>query len=48
MFDTSNMEKILESQFLRFIDTSSNSTPVWKVIGVGVEEVKSVIDNQKA
>lgn len=44
MFDTSNMEKILESQFLRFIDVSSTSTPNWKVIGVGVEEGNAGIE----
>lgn len=39
MFDTSDMTKILESQFLRFIDTTPSATnPTWKVIGVGVEE----------
>ena len=36
--DISGMEKILESQYQRFIDTSSTSTPNYKRIGVGVEE----------
>lgn len=36
--DISGMEKILESQYQRFIDTSSTSTPNFKRIGVGVEE----------
>lgn len=38
-FDTSSMEKILESQYLRFIDTTPTAqNPTWKVIGIGVEE----------
>ena len=37
-FDTSNMEKILESDFLRFIDTTPNlQTPTW-VLVAAVEE----------
>lgn len=36
--DITGMEKILESQYQRFIDTSTTSTPNYKRIGVGVEE----------
>jgi len=33
-FDTTGMEKILESQFVRFIDTTPTSlSPTWKLIG---------------
>ena len=33
-FDTTGMEKILESQFVRFIDTTpSSQNPTWKLIG---------------
>ena len=33
-FDTTGMEKILESQFVRFIDTTPSSlSPTWKLIG---------------
>ena len=33
-FDTTGMEKILESQFVRFIDTTPNAlSPTWKLIG---------------
>ena len=33
-FDTTGMEKILESQFLRFIDTTPTATnPTWKLVG---------------
>ena len=43
--DTSNMEKILESQFWRFIDTTPTSlSPTWKIIGVGVEEGNAGIE----
>lgn len=34
-----NIDKIRESQYLRFIDiTPTASTPTWAVIGIGVEE----------
>ena len=36
-----NIEKIKTSQYLRFIDTTPNSTPTWKVIGIGVEEAST-------
>ena len=36
--DITGMEKILESQYQRFIDTSSTSSPNFKRIGIGVEE----------
>ena len=40
-----NIEKILESQFQRFIDITPNSdTPTWKRIGVGVEEGNAGIE----
>ena len=33
-----NIEKILESQYLRFIDVSpTEENPTWKVVGIGVE-----------
>lgn len=37
----STIEKIKTSQYLRFIDTTPNSTPTWKVIGIGVEEAST-------
>ena len=36
--DITGMEKILESQYQRFIDISSTSTANFKRIGIGVEE----------
>lgn len=36
-----NIEKLKTSQYLRFIDTTPNSTPTWKVIGIGVEEAST-------
>ena len=37
-----NIEKIKTSQYLRFIDTTPNTTnPTWKVIGIGVEEAST-------
>lgn len=37
-----NIEKLVTSQYLRFIDTTPNaSTPTWKVIGIGVEEAST-------
>ena len=43
-FDTNNMEKILESDFLRFIDTTPNATnPTW-VLVAAVEEGEAGID----
>lgn len=39
------IEKIKESQFLRFIDiTPSASSPAWKAIGIGVEEGNAGIE----
>ena len=39
------IEKIKESQFLRFIDTTpSAQNPTWKAIGVGVEEGNAGIE----
>lgn len=35
------IEKIKTSQYLRFIDTTPNSTPTWKVVGIGVEEAST-------
>ena len=37
----SNIEKLKTSQYLRFIDTTPNSTPTWKVVGIGVEEAST-------
>jgi hypothetical protein len=43
-FDTNDMEKILESDFLRFIDTTPNAeTPTW-VLVAAVEEGGAGID----
>lgn len=43
-FDTSNMEKILESQFVRFIDsTPTASSPTWVLIAA-VEEDNAAIE----
>lgn len=40
-----DIEKIKESQFLRFVDTTpSAQTPTWVVIGVGVEEDNAGIE----
>ena len=36
-----NIEKIKTSQYLRFIDTTPTSTPTWKVVGIGVEEMST-------
>lgn len=37
-----NIEKLVTSQYLRFIDTTPASTnPTWKVIGIGVEEAST-------
>ena len=37
-----NIEKLKTSQYLRFIDTTPSSlTPTWKVVGIGVEEMKT-------
>ena len=37
-----NIEKLVTSQYLRFIDTTPNEeTPTWKVIGIGVEEAST-------
>ena len=46
-FDTNNMEKILESDFLRFIDTTPNATnPTWVLIAA-VEEGNASIEYNK-
>lgn len=43
-FDTTDMEKILESQFVRFIDSTPNSvTPTWVLIAA-VEEGNAQIE----
>ena len=43
-FDTSNMEKILESQFVRFIDSTPTATnPTW-VLVAAVEEDNAAIE----
>ena len=40
-----NIEKIKESQFLRFMDVTPTAlTPTWKVIGIGVEEGGATIE----
>ena len=37
-----NIEKLVTSQYLRFIDTTPTaSAPTWKVIGIGVEEAST-------
>lgn len=37
-----NIEKLVTSQYLRFIDvTPTASTPTWKVVGIGVEEAST-------
>ena len=35
------IEKIKTSQYLRFIDTTPNSSPTWAVVGIGVEEAST-------
>lgn len=43
-FDTSNMKKILESQFVRFIDTTPTATkPTWALVAA-VEEDNAAIE----
>ena len=43
-FDTSNMKKILESQFVRFIDTTPTaSSPTWALVAA-VEEDNAAIE----
>ena len=38
----STIEKLKTSQYLRFIDTTPNSsTPTWAVVGIGVEEAST-------
>lgn len=56
-FDTSNLEKILESQFVRFIDTTPTSTPTWVLVAAveednaaleynpNIERIKYIVDN---
>ena len=34
----STIEKLKRSQFLKFMDTTPNSTATWKVVGIGVNE----------
>ena len=42
-----NIEKLKTSQYLRFIDTTpSGSTPTWKVVGIGVEEMSTDFNPQ--
>ena len=37
-----NIEKLVTSQYLRFIDTTPTaSNPTWKVVGIGVEEAST-------
>lgn len=37
-----NIEKLVTSQYLRFIDvTPTASNPTWKVVGIGVEEAST-------
>lgn len=35
------IEKLKTSQYLRFIDTTPSSSPTWKVVGIGVEEMST-------
>lgn len=40
-----NIQKILESQFRRFIDTTpASGNPTWKIVGIGVEEGNAGIE----
>ena len=41
-----NIEKIKTSQYLRFIDTTPNSTPTWKVVGIGIEDLSTDFNPQ--
>ncbi len=42
-----NIEKLKTSQYLRFIDTTpSGSTPTWKVVGIGIEEMSTDFNPQ--
>lgn len=36
-----NIEKLKTSQYLRFIDITPESSPTWKVVGIGVEELST-------
>ena len=40
------IEKIKTSQYLRFIDTTPNSSPTWKVVGIGVTELATEYNAQ--
>ena len=43
----SDIEKLKESQYLRFINTTpSSQNPTWKVIGIGVEELTTAYNPQ--
>lgn len=42
----SNIEKLKTSQYLRFIDTTPSSTPTWKVVGIGIEEMSTDFNPQ--
>lgn len=43
----SDIEKLKTSQYLRFIDTTpSGSTPTWKVVGIGIEEMSTDFNPQ--
>lgn len=41
-----DIEKIKNSQYLRFIDTTPNSSPTWKVVGIGVTELATEYNAQ--
>lgn len=41
-----NIEKLKTSQYLRFIDTTPSSSPTWKVVGIGVEELATEYNPQ--
>lgn len=42
----SDIEKIKNSQYLRFIDTTPTSTPTWKVVGIGITELATEYNAQ--
>ena len=42
----SNIEKIKNSQYLRFIDKTPTSTPTWVVVGIGITELATEYNAQ--
>lgn len=43
-YTPAGIDEIISKQFVRFIDTTPNSTPTWVVVGVGIEDGNANID----